>query len=135
MSIGDSSSPPSQMQATVARSASKWKTGRTKARWKTANAPCGKANATWSSLYPRLLTMDALGIALIGCGTVGGGVAKLLLEKPDRLTARAGRPLELRRVVVRDPNKPRAAALPRDVVTTDFRSVLRDPRVQVVAEL
>jgi homoserine dehydrogenase len=79
--------------------------------------------------------MDALGIALIGCGTVGGGVARLLLEKPDRLAARAGRPLVLRRVVVRDPNKPRAAELPRDVVTTDFRSVLRDPRVQVVAEL
>ena len=45
---------------------------------------------------------DPLGIALIRCGTVGSGVAKLLLEQPARLAARAGRPLVLRRVVVRD---------------------------------
>ena len=40
-------------------------------------------------------------IALIGCGTVGSGVARLLLEQPQRLAARAGRPLVLRRVVVK----------------------------------
>ena len=42
--------------------------------------------------------MEPLGIALIGCGTVGGGVARLLLENRERLAARAGRPLVLRRV-------------------------------------
>ncbi len=78
---------------------------------------------------------EPLGVALIGCGTVGGGVAKLLLEHPDRLAARAGRPLALRRVVVRHPDKPRAVALPPGVLTTDLDAVLRDPRVQVVAEL
>ena len=31
---------------------------------------------------------EPLGVALIGCGTVGSGVARLLLEQPDRLTAR-----------------------------------------------
>jgi homoserine dehydrogenase len=54
--------------------------------------------------------MEPFGIALVGCGTVGGGVARLLLEHKDRLAARAGRQLVLRRVVVRDPHKPRAAA-------------------------
>jgi homoserine dehydrogenase len=78
---------------------------------------------------------EPLGVALVGCGTVGGGVAKLLLEHPDRLAARAGRPLALRRVVVRHPDKPRAVALPPGVLTTDLDAVLRDPRVQVVAEL
>ena len=33
--------------------------------------------------------MEPFGIALIGCGTVGGGVARLLLEQQDRLAARA----------------------------------------------
>jgi homoserine dehydrogenase len=79
--------------------------------------------------------MDSYGIALLGCGTVGGGVAKLLLEQPQRLTARAGKKLALRRVVVRDPNKARAVPLPRDVVTTDLKQVLSDPGVHVVAEL
>ncbi len=78
---------------------------------------------------------EPLGIALLGCGTVGSGVVRLLLEHPDRLAARAGRPLVLRRVVVRDLNKPRPVKLPRELLTTDLQQVLRDPSIQVVAEL
>ncbi len=79
--------------------------------------------------------MEPLDIALLGCGTVGSGVARLLLEQPERLAARAGRPLVLRRVVVRDLDKPRAVRLPRELLTTDLQQVLRDPAIQVVAEL
>jgi homoserine dehydrogenase len=78
---------------------------------------------------------EPLGIALIGCGTVGGGVARLLLEQPERLAARAGRPLQLRRVVVRDPAKARSVPLPPGLVTADLGAVLRDPGVQVAVEL
>src|SRR5271166_2335904 len=78
--------------------------------------------------------MEPLNIALLGCGTVGGGVAKLLLEQPERLAARAGRSLVLRHVIVADPNKPRAVTLPREVITTDVRAALHDPHVQVVVE-
>src|SRR4051812_6967525 len=78
---------------------------------------------------------EPLGIALLGCGTVGSGVAQLLHEQPDRLAARANRPLVLRRVVVRDVARARAVSLPRELVTTDLERVLRDPEVQVVAEL
>jgi homoserine dehydrogenase len=78
--------------------------------------------------------MEPYGIALVGCGTVGSGVARLLLEQPQRLAARAGRPLELRRVVVRDPSRPREG-IPRELLTADLRQVLKDPQVQCVAEL
>jgi homoserine dehydrogenase len=78
---------------------------------------------------------EPLGIALIGCGTVGGGVARLLLERPERLAARAGRPLVLRKVIVRDPGKPRDIDLPPGAVTTDLRAALDDPGVGVVVEL
>jgi len=78
---------------------------------------------------------EPLGIALVGCGTVGSGVARLLLERPERLAARAGRPLVLRRVVVRDPHKARAVALPPGLVSTDLRAALGDPAVGVVVEL
>ena len=81
------------------------------------------------------MTKEPLGIGLVGCGTVGSGVARLLLEQPDRLTARAGRPLSLRRVVVRDLSRRRAAALPRGLLTTDLRSVLDDPSIEVAVEL
>jgi homoserine dehydrogenase len=78
---------------------------------------------------------DPLGIALIGCGTVGSGVARLLLEHPDRLAARAGRPLVLRRVVVLHPDKPRSVPLPPGLLTTDLRQVLQDESVQVAVEV
>lgn len=78
---------------------------------------------------------EPLGIALIGCGTVGSGVARLLLEQPERLAARAGRPLALRRVVVRDLNKPRALQIPSHLLTTDLGRVLSDPNIQVGVEL
>jgi homoserine dehydrogenase len=79
--------------------------------------------------------IEPLGIALIGCGTVGSGVARLLLERPERLAARAGRPLVLRRIVVRDPAKPRGIDLPDGLLSTDLRSALTDPSVAVVVEL
>ncbi len=78
---------------------------------------------------------EPFGIALIGCGTVGGGVARLLLEQAPRLTERAGRPLELRRVVVRDVGKPRPAGLPAGVVSADLQQVYGDPNVHVGVEL
>ena len=79
--------------------------------------------------------MESLGIALIGCGTVGTGVAKLLLEHPDRLTARAGKKLDLRHIVVRDLAKPRDPCIPRQLLTTDLRAVIDDPSVQVAVEV
>jgi homoserine dehydrogenase len=78
---------------------------------------------------------EPYGIALIGCGTVGSGVAKLLLEQPERLAARAGRPLALRRVVVRDPAKKRPVTLPPGLLTTDLRAVLNDDSVQLAVEV
>jgi homoserine dehydrogenase len=78
---------------------------------------------------------EPLGVALLGCGTVGGGVARLLLEHAGRLRARAGRPLVLRRVVVRDPDRPRAVPLPPELVTTDLAAALDDPGVQAVVEV
>jgi homoserine dehydrogenase len=74
-------------------------------------------------------------VALIGCGTVGGGVAKLLLEQPQRLAARAGRPLVLKRVVVKHPDRERGVAIPRHLLTTDLKVVRDDPSIHVAVEV
>jgi homoserine dehydrogenase len=79
--------------------------------------------------------MEPLGIALLGCGTVGGGVAKLLLQHAERMTRRAGRPLQLKRVVVRDTRGRRAVPIPPDLITTDARLSWNDPKVDIVVEL
>jgi homoserine dehydrogenase len=79
------------------------------------------------------MSPEPLAVGLVGCGTVGTAVAELLLAHPDRLAARAGRPLVLRRVAVRDPHKPRPAGLPR--VGTDPLAVATAADVGVVVEL
>src|SRR3954468_4909055 len=77
---------------------------------------------------------DPLNIALVGGGTVGGGVAELLLQPPARVAARAGRPVQLKRVVVRDPNKPRPT-IPKELISTDIQAAIHDPQEHVVVEL
>lgn len=76
-----------------------------------------------------------LGVAMIGCGTVGTGVARVLTAHADRVAARGGRRVELRHVVVRDPGKRRDVELPRGLVSTDPAAALADPAVEVVVEL
>lgn len=78
---------------------------------------------------------EPLGVAVVGCGTVGTGVVKILTDHAARLEQRSGRSIALRRVVVRDVAKARDVTLPAGVLSTDFAPVLRDPSVHVVIEL
>src|SRR5438552_3253646 len=74
-------------------------------------------------------------VALVGLGTVGTGVARVLLEQPERIARRAGRSVRLRHAVVRDLSKPRGIELPAGVVTSDFRKVVEDREVEVAVHL
>ena len=78
---------------------------------------------------------EALGVALVGCGTVGTGVVKVMQEHAERLTQRSGMHLDLRHVIVRDPAKAREVKLPAGLVGTDVSKVWNDPSVHVVVEL
>ena len=77
---------------------------------------------------------QSLKVALIGCGVVGTGTARLLLEHAERLTRRAGRPIKLLHVVVRDGGKVRDG-VPASLIWTDLNAAIRDPQVHVVVEL
>ena len=61
---------------------------------------------------------DEVTVALLGGGTVGSQVARLLLESADDLAARVGRPLRLTGVAVRDPSRPREG-IPAELLTDD----------------
>ncbi|MFN0054315.1 MAG: homoserine dehydrogenase [Planctomycetales bacterium] len=74
-------------------------------------------------------------VAIVGLGTVGTGVARVLLEQPDRITRRAGRPVTLRRAIVRDMARVRGVALPEGVLTTDLAQVIADPTIAVAIHL
>lgn len=79
--------------------------------------------------------MSPLNVAIVGLGTVGTGVARLILEQPDRMARRAGRPVALKRAVVRDLTKPRDIELPPGVLTEDVQSVIEDRDIQVAIHL
>ncbi|MGK3992892.1 homoserine dehydrogenase [Sorangium sp. So ce1024] len=74
-------------------------------------------------------------IGLLGCGTVGGGVLRLLAENSGYLAERAGVPLVVKRVVVRDLEKERVAALDRSLLTTSAEAVVDDPSIDLVVEV
>lgn len=74
-------------------------------------------------------------VALVGLGTVGSGVAKLLLDFGDRTARHAGRTLWLEHVVVSDLKRPRDVELPAGLLTNDLNRVLDDPEVVAVAQL
>ena len=70
-----------------------------------------------------------LNIALIGCGTVGGGVVRILQSSADLLAQRTGRTICLRRIVVRDVKKRRNLELGQIPVSDDIRTVIDDPEI------
>ena len=76
---------------------------------------------------------DEVTVALLGGGTVGSQVARLLLESADDLAARVGRPLRLTGVAVRDPSRPRDG-IPAELLTDDTAG-LAASGADVVVEL
>ena len=75
----------------------------------------------------------AIGIGLLGLGTVGAGVAAILTNPAGRHPLVAS--LALRRVAVRDLSRPRPLELPFGVVGSDPESVVDDPGVDIVVEV
>ena len=65
-----------------------------------------------------------LRIALVGAGSVGAQVARLLTENKNELAARVGAELDLVGIAVRDLNSKRAEGVPAELVTTDAESLI-----------
>ena len=74
-----------------------------------------------------------IGIGLLGLGTVGAGVAEIL-QTPDGRHPLVG-DLALKRVAVRDLNRPRPIELPSEILCTDPEAVVQDPAVDIVVEV
>ena len=75
------------------------------------------------------------GVGVIGCGTVGGGVVKLLVDEADNLRRKTGVAVELRKAADIDPAKRKATGLPAELLAEDAQEVLDDPEIRVVVEV
>ena len=80
--------------------------------------------------------MNAIGVALLGLGNVGGGVVKLLHDNAAAIEARLGARLEVRAIAVRDPAKAnRVVEVDPKLLTTDIEAAIRRDDIGIVCEL
>ena len=78
--------------------------------------------------------MAKIGVGLIGLGTVGTGVVRLIAESSPSMRRRQA-DFAVRRVAVRDTGKPRDVDIDDGVMTTDAMAVIEDGGVDLVVEL
>ena len=78
--------------------------------------------------------MQQVNLGMIGGGTVGSGVFHALQLNGRLVSSRIGVKVVVRKVAVKAFDEPRPYKIPRSVMTTDWRSVVNDPQVDIVAE-
>ena len=79
--------------------------------------------------------MKKINIGLIGCGTVGIGVVKILLEQSRLISARTGMNLYLRRVADIDITTDRGIEFPKGMLTTDAQELIDDEKIDIIIEM
>lgn len=79
--------------------------------------------------------MRPLKVAVLGCGSVGSQVVRLLQEQSDDLAARIGAPVELAGVAVRRLESPREVELSSELLTTDATGLVTRDDIDLVVEV
>jgi len=74
-------------------------------------------------------------VGLVGFGTIGSGVAKILLEQAETIAAKTSLRLELACVVDTDTQSPRPVKLPDGILTGDLSRLLNDDSIRIGVEL
>ena len=78
--------------------------------------------------------MKPIRVGLLGLGTVGQGVARILSANAAEIERRTGRAIEVTRASVRNVGKAEALELGIDI-TTDSASIVNDPDIDIVCEV
>jgi homoserine dehydrogenase len=79
--------------------------------------------------------MPPVNVGIIGCGTVGSGVARLLVHRAEVFARRLGVPLHLKKVAEINPARMQAAGVDQELFTLRDQDVLDDPGIDIVVEL
>ncbi|MDM8005595.1 MAG: homoserine dehydrogenase [Phycisphaerae bacterium] len=78
---------------------------------------------------------DVFRIGLIGCGTIGQGVVRIIQAEAGEIERKTGVRLELARVVDKDPAQAAKVDVPAALVSTNAADVFNDKTINVVIEL
>ena len=79
--------------------------------------------------------MKTINVGLLGCGTVGTGVAKLLIDSRQVIRARLGASLNLKRVADIDIETDRGIQFDEGVLTTDANALVNDTNIDIIIEM
>jgi homoserine dehydrogenase len=79
--------------------------------------------------------MQGLTLGILGLGTVGSGVVKILRQNWEVLEQRVGIPLHIKRIAVRDLKAKRAMEVEAELLTTDPWAIVRDSDIDIIVEL
>ncbi|EGL98784.1 homoserine dehydrogenase [Ligilactobacillus salivarius] len=79
--------------------------------------------------------METINIGILGLGTVGSGVVRILQSHADKISSITGRKLKVKTVVVRDMTKKRTVDLDGVTLTDDFEMLINDDSIQMVVEV
>jgi homoserine dehydrogenase len=79
--------------------------------------------------------MRTIHVGLLGCGTVGTGVARILIENRDLILSRVGAVLNLKRVADIDQETDRGIRFDEGVFISDAFKVVDDPDIDIVIEM
>ena len=77
-------------------------------------------------------SQKTLRVGMLGCGVVGGEVARLIVANQKDLTARSGAQLDLVKIGVRNLARPNVA---KDLLTNDLESIVKDAKIDLVIEV
>lgn len=79
--------------------------------------------------------MQKINIAILGFGTVGQGVWKILNTNKKEILMKCGYEIEVSKILVSDISKPRKTKVPEELLTTDINEILEDDSIKIVIEL
>jgi homoserine dehydrogenase len=79
--------------------------------------------------------MRDINVGLLGCGTVGTGVAKILIENRDLISSRLGATLALKYVADIDITRDRGVQFDDGALITDAYKVVDDPDIDIIVEM
>ncbi|MFE8702349.1 homoserine dehydrogenase [Cytobacillus sp. FJAT-54145] len=79
--------------------------------------------------------MEVISIGLLGLGTVGSGVVKIIENHQDKLMHQIGCPVEVKRVLVKDLNKERAVDIHPEKLTVNAEDIINDSEIDVIIEV
>ena len=78
--------------------------------------------------------MEDIKIAILGAGTVGTGVYKLMNRQKDEMIHKIGRNMSIAKILVRNKNKEREG-IDSSLLTDDFKDILNDESISIVVEV